>query len=485
MISEWTKQEISSILLQLEQRGLPFSQYTFCKENDRCKVLGSGSFALVFDAEDRKGQNRFCIKVMGFGEKRIDPEEFRRTMDSQKLMSIQCSYVVKIYGYTQLYVQLDGDYRVVAAEPVTKDSQPREDCLLLQFAVMEKLVPVLSVGANRLPVLSPQGLADGDEKEVLRLGEHMVNALEDLQNSRILHRDVKLENIFYDPRHRRYKLGDFGIVKATQDGLASTVAFTKGYGAPEIVGMPEDRYDCTADLYSLGMVLFLLLNELRFPESDSYRVNPAAQYSKGYVLPQPTFGSEAVTELIRNMCAYNPDDRPQSAKEVGILLDRLGFSPAMRIRVEEGGVMATLGTMLLILGGGILTLRRFYPQSREFFDTVPWLSPLLLSLGAVFICQGIASMKNEFASASSRQSYSKMLWTVIVLLYGSLILVTKIPIPETSIISEFFCVTVPTITRQFQGDKIGLYGLLACGLWWLRDRVRRNQRSREEKTEDF
>ena len=78
MISEWTKQEISSILLQLEQRGLPFSQYTFCKENDRCKVLGSGSFALVFDAEDRKGQNRFCIKVMGFGEKRIDPEEFRR-----------------------------------------------------------------------------------------------------------------------------------------------------------------------------------------------------------------------------------------------------------------------------------------------------------------------------------------------------------------------------------------------------------------------
>lgn len=479
MISVWTKQEISSVLLQLEQRNLPFPGYTFCRENDQCRLLGSGSFALVFDAADKAGRNRCCIKVVGFGDRRVDPEEFRRTMDAQKLMSIQCANVVRIYGYTQLYVRLDEENRVVAAEPVSEGVQ-QEDCLLLQFALMEKLVPVLTAGNDRRPVLSPQNLAEGDEKEVLRLGEQMVKALTALHGSKILHRDIKLENIFYDPRYRRYKLGDFGIAKATRDGLASTVAFTKGYGAPEIVGMPEDRYDCTADIYSLGMVLFVLLNELRFPASDRYHVNPAAQYCRGYVLPAPAFGSEAMAQMIRKMCAYNPDDRPQSIKEVSIQMDRLGFTPAMRSRVEEGNAVALLGAVLLALGAGILFLLANYPESRAFFDTVPWLSPLLLSLGGVFLCQGMISVKNQLLPASVRERNSNLLWGLIVALYGCLILVAKLPIRSSGSISDFFSVTVPAVVRQLQGDKVGIFGLAVCGLWWLRDRTRMGRRNREE-----
>lgn len=484
MISIWTNQEISSILLQLEQRNLPFPGYTFCRKADQCRLLGSGSFALVYDAVDKTGRNRCCIKVVGFGDKRVDPEEFRRTMDAQKLVSIQCANVIRIYGYTQLYVRLDGDNRVVAVEPVSDDGKQREDCLLLQFAVMEKLVPVLTTGRNRRPMLSPQGLAEGDEKEVLRLGEQMVKALTVLHESKILHRDIKLENIFYDPRHRRYKLGDFGSAKATRDGLASTMAFTKGYGAPEIVGMPEDRYDCTADIYSLGMVLFVLLNDLRFPESDRYHVNPAAQYCWGYVLPAPSSGSEAVAQMIRKMCAYSPDDRPQSIKEVSIQLDRLGFSPAMRSRAEEGNVLALLGTVFLVSGAGILLLRGNYPESRVFFDTVPWLPPLLLSLGCVFLCQGALSMKNQLIPASLREMQSNLLWGSIMVLYGCLILVAKLPVRSSGTISDFFVVTVPAVVRQLQGDKIGIFGLMVCGLWWLRDKIRINRRNREEPPTD-
>ncbi len=484
MISAWTNQEISSVLLQLEQRNLPFPGYTFCRNADQCRLLGSGSFALVFDAADKTGQNRRCIKVVGFGDKRADPEEFLRTMDAQKRMSIYCANVVRIYSYTQLYVRLDGNNRVVEVESVSDGMQQREDCLLLQFAMMEKLIPVLTRGRNRLPVLSPRELAEGDEKEILRLGEQMVEALTFLHDSKILHRDVKLENIFYDPHHKRYKLGDFGIAKDTWDGLASTVAFTKGYGAPEIVGMPENRYDCTADIYSLGMVLFVLLNELRFPASDGYHVNPAAQYCRGYVLPDPAFGSEAVAQLVRKMCAYNPDDRPQSIKEVGIQLDRLGFSPAMRSRAEEGHVIALLGAVLLGSGAGILLLWVNYPDSRAFFDTVPWLSPLLLLLGGTFLCQGMIFVKNRQIPASLRERLSLLLWCMIVVVYGGLILVAKLPVRSSGTISDFFVVTVPAVVRQLQGDKIGTFGLVVCGLWWLRDKVRVNRGNREDPLAD-
>ena len=473
MISTWSNQEISSVLLQLEQRNLPLPGYRFCREGDQCRLLGSGSFALVYDALDKKGRNRCAIKVMGFGDKRVDPEEFRKTMDAQTLMSIQSRNIVKIYGYSQLRVWLDGNNRVTDVAAVSDmDEVYGDNSLLLQFAVMEKLTPVLSVGRNRRPVLNPQELASGDEKEVLRLGDHLVKALIVLHNNKILHRDIKLENIFYDSRHRRYKLGDFGIAKATLDGLASTVAFTKGYGAPEIVGMPEDRYDGTADIYSLGMVLFVLLNGLRFPGSDRYHVNAAVQYCPGYVLPDPKWGSKAVAQLLRKMCSYHPDDRQPSIKAVSRDLDHLGFSPAMRRRLEEDKTMLVLGVVLFCAGAGILMLCRNYPESLAFFETIPWLSPLLLSLGALFGCQGLISTKNMLVSASLRQNYSGMLWGLIMAMYAGLIVVSLLPVRDSGTISDFFGVTVPAVIRQIQGGKIGVFGLSVCAIWLLRDRIR-------------
>ena len=104
-------------------------------------------------------------------------------------------------------------------------------------------------------------------------------ALKEAHLKNIIHRDIKLENIFYSDSDHRYKLGDFGISCITDDGMASTVAFTKGYGAPEVVGTLEDKYDCTADIYSFGMTLYVLINKLRFPSSKNYHPN-IEQYKK-------------------------------------------------------------------------------------------------------------------------------------------------------------------------------------------------------------
>ena len=45
-----------------------------------------------------------------------------------------------------------------------------------------------------------------------------------IHNSGYLHRDIKLENIFWDEESRQYKLGDFGIAKYIGDGDAETKA---------------------------------------------------------------------------------------------------------------------------------------------------------------------------------------------------------------------------------------------------------------------
>ena len=69
----------------------------------------------------------------------------------------------------------------------------------------------------------------------------------------IIHRDLKPANIFITS-DKKLKIGDFGIAKVLDSGFASTFAGTAVYTAPEIHG--GERYDMSADVWSLGCVIF-------------------------------------------------------------------------------------------------------------------------------------------------------------------------------------------------------------------------------------
>ena len=137
------------------------------------------------------------------------------------------------------------------------------------------------------------------EDEVLRIGIDICSALELCEAKNILHRDIKPANIFYNdktPGYIFYKLGDFGIARSLQamtHGLSTKG--TPNYMAPEVfAGKP---YDHRADLYSLGITLYRLLNENRHPFSSGQDFSAAAREQAlarrmtGEPLPLPTGGS--------------------------------------------------------------------------------------------------------------------------------------------------------------------------------------------------
>ena len=101
------------------------------------------------------------------------------------------------------------------------------------------------------------------EKDVLRMGVELTDALSFCQKKGIMHRDIKPENIFVSETGQ-FKLGDFGVartVEKTTGGLSRKG--TEKYMAPEVyLGKP---YDQTVDLYSLGLVLYSFLNCGRLP----------------------------------------------------------------------------------------------------------------------------------------------------------------------------------------------------------------------------
>ena len=106
-------------------------------------------------------------------------------------------------------------------------------------------------------------------RDVVRLGTDICTALEFCEKYNIIHRDIKPGNIFYSEK-AGFKLGDFGISRTMAtiyEKVSMSGAGTFQYMAPEIYD--GSRYDNTVDLYSLGIVLYILLNKGLPPFCDS------------------------------------------------------------------------------------------------------------------------------------------------------------------------------------------------------------------------
>ena len=154
-----------------------------------------------------------------------------------------------------------------------------------------------------------------DEAAVLRLGLDLCQVLEACEAGSIIHRDIKTENILVSG-DGTFKLGDFGL--ARQMDLASGSLSMKGsftYMSPEVYhGQP---YDFRADQYSLGIVLYRLLNRNRDPFTDPSaslvyykdREESLQRRMRGEPLPPPAEAGEDLACVILKACAYQPDER--------------------------------------------------------------------------------------------------------------------------------------------------------------------------------
>ena len=274
------------------------------------KLIGEGSFGRVFEIEreDFGVTYKAALKAITVPASQSEIREvMAEGMDESSVRTYFGNFVQDLVKEFALMSKLKGNSHVVSYEnhQVIEHGDGIGWDILIQ---MELLTPLNEY--TRKNTVTRQ--------DVIKLGIDLCMALELCQKYNIIHRDVKPENIFLSEAGD-FKLGDFGIartVEKTTSGLSKKGTYT--YMAPEVY--KGEPYGSTVDLYSLGVVLYRLLNGNRTPFlpaapapiTHADRENALVRRFSGAPLPPPSHAQGRLAEIVLKACAYNPKERYSS-----------------------------------------------------------------------------------------------------------------------------------------------------------------------------
>ena len=270
------------------------------------RCIGSGSSGKVYELKkkDEYGGDFHCaLKVISVPGSQKEYDEMLETMSEFAMRAKLREKVEEISNEYRLLGALRGHPNVVNCED--QMIIPHENDMGWDIYIRMELLQSLPdyVRENGMTV-----------ENVIKLGSDMCSALELCRENNIIHRDIKPQNIFVS-RYGVFKLGDFGVAKASTIRTSADKVGTYSYMAPEVY--KGKGYDDRVDIYSLGMVLYWLLNERRGPFLPMPPQTPTAEQTtdaqigrfRGETLPQPKNGGAALKKVVMTACSYKIADR--------------------------------------------------------------------------------------------------------------------------------------------------------------------------------
>lgn len=288
------------------------------------RLIGEGSFGQVYEIERNElgATYNAALKTITIPQSQSEIKSIMADGMSRKDVTAYYEGVVsEIISEFQLMSRLKGNSNIVSYE----DHQlvKHEDGIGWDILIrMELLTPLFDyVEQNEMT-----------KRDIIKMGIDLCKALELCQKYNIIHRDVKPENIFVSPLGD-YKLGDFGIARTaekTMSGMSRKGTFL--YMAPEVY--LGKSYGSTVDIYSLGLVMYRMLNDNRAPFLPAYpapithtdRENSLIKRISGIEIPPPVNAEGRLAEIVMTACAFDPEKRYRSATQMRMDLEAILYS---------------------------------------------------------------------------------------------------------------------------------------------------------------
>ena len=312
------------------------------------RFIGAGSYGKVFEIERRDFDMVFtgALKAITIPADKSEYEQVLEAgMDREGASTYFRDYVQELNREIALMSRLKGHSNIVSYE----DHQiiPHEDGIGWDILIRMELLKPINDALRQNKSFT--------RAEVIRLGTDLGRALEVCGQYNIIHRDIKPANIFISDTGD-YKLGDFGVARiASASTGASTRAGTVNYMAPEV--FRGEKYTANVDIYSLGLVMYQLLNANRMPFYPPYPqpiTFSAAEQARarrlaGEALPLPSGAQDALGQLVCKACAPDPAQRFASPLALRKALEALPQAQPAPLAIDPPGgrpdpLNATIGT---------------------------------------------------------------------------------------------------------------------------------------------
>ncbi len=272
------------------------------------KQIGNGTDGKVFSIykENYNGEREYSIlKIIRLGENRNE----RKLFTSEGTASAN-----EEEHYDKIIKKITDNIETVKKSNASKHIIKYEDIELRRA----------SDGKGRLILIrleNAKSLAEVTKdlsftlEEVLRLGINVCSALVKCRSFGYIYPNLKPENVLFT-QEGRCKLGDFGTFSCLEPSKTSiSYKRTQYFMAPEFI--KSGNINCTADTYSLGLILYMLTNRNRLPFTEPYpqkvTINSLNEATKMRIsakeFEKPQFASDELWSIIKKACNFNPNKR--------------------------------------------------------------------------------------------------------------------------------------------------------------------------------
>lgn len=297
---------------------------------DVVELLGVGSFGKVYHIQRKDFDTTYdaALKVISVPQSPSEIDTARMSdnvTDEKSLAQYFYSAASEIVKEFELMFKLQGNTNIVNYED--HKVIPHDDGIGWDIQIRMELLTPLDKYLQKHSMT---------RLDLINMGIDLCNALERCQKYSIIHRDIKPANIFISEAGD-FKLGDFGIARTIEKHSFMDVSRkgTVNYMAPEVAAM--GTYGYSVDLYSLGLVMYQILNDNRLPFAPTRRQEPTQSAAskqaalnrriKGEQLPMPLYDQSRLAEIILKACSFEPKDRYSSPRDMREDLQALLYMP--------------------------------------------------------------------------------------------------------------------------------------------------------------
>ncbi|XP_014863377.1 PREDICTED: serine/threonine-protein kinase Nek1 isoform X2 [Poecilia mexicana] len=260
---------------------------------EKVKQIGEGSFGKAILVKSKDDGRQYVIKEIGIsGMSRKERQESRREVAVLANMSHP-----NIVQY--------------------KESFEEGGCLYIVMDYCE--------GGDLFKKINSQKGVLFPEEQILDWFVQICLALKHVHGRKILHRDIKSQNIFLT-KEGTVQLGDFGIARVLNSTveLARTCIGTPYYLSPEIC--ENKPYNNKSDIWALGCVLYEMCTLKHAFEAGNMK-NLVLKIIRGSYPPVSVHYSQELRSLLAQLFKRNPRERPS----IGNILDK----PFLSCRIER------------------------------------------------------------------------------------------------------------------------------------------------------